>query len=277
MSKIVHLIVIGAMKAGTSSLFELLATHPNIMPAIKKEPEYFSQNQSHKLKNVRRYRDLWPEKPEGPLTYLLEASTGYTKFPREQGVPQRIYEEGIDPKFIYIVRDPCKRIESQINWAVKARWFYPEARITDPRYVDPSRYAMQLDQFMQYFDLSQVLILDFDDLRDTPEKLCEAVAEFLAVENNFDSSAMDVVRNETRPETIAERFVLRTPILHKTFWRLPYRAREALRMHIFERSKPAEKITLTDAEREEIRETLALDMARLHEKYSFDTRKWGFL
>lgn len=36
-----YLLIIGAMKCSTSSLFNYLAPHPSICPCITKEPEFF--------------------------------------------------------------------------------------------------------------------------------------------------------------------------------------------------------------------------------------------
>ena len=79
--------IIGAMRCGTTSLFNYLAEHPEICPAINKEPEYFSENQGHKVQ-VDNYNDLWPYYNSNHK-YVLEASTGYTKYPVEKGVAKR--------------------------------------------------------------------------------------------------------------------------------------------------------------------------------------------
>ena len=49
--------IIGAMKCGTSSLFDLLARHPCIAGSIDKEPEFFAPGQSHRV-SVERYEEL---------------------------------------------------------------------------------------------------------------------------------------------------------------------------------------------------------------------------
>ena len=113
-----HLLLIGAQKCGTSSLFHLLVTHPDILPSTKKEPEFFSRSQGHRKNDILEYTDLWPGRDKVPGAYLLEASTGYTKYPEEIGVAQRIFEADIDPHFIYVTRDPFKRIESHFNWGI---------------------------------------------------------------------------------------------------------------------------------------------------------------
>lgn len=54
-----YLLIIGAMKSGTSTLYNHIAKHPQICPCIDhKEPEFFSSYQNHGTK-VKKYEDLW--------------------------------------------------------------------------------------------------------------------------------------------------------------------------------------------------------------------------
>ncbi|MFC4258675.1 hypothetical protein ACFOZ5_06455 [Marinobacter lacisalsi] len=74
-----YLLIIGAMKCGTSSLYDYLCGHPDLCPALTKEPEYFSSHQRHGV-NVGRYEQLWTFDSRFHQ-YAMEASTGYAKFP----------------------------------------------------------------------------------------------------------------------------------------------------------------------------------------------------
>lgn len=57
----------------------------------------------------------------------MEASTGYAKYPKRKNVPQRMFDLGIKPKFIYIVRNPIDRINSEINyWRNFPQWGDPK-------------------------------------------------------------------------------------------------------------------------------------------------------
>ena len=54
-----HLLIIGSMKCGTSTLFDILATHPKVLPSFTKEPEYFTGGPPKGAKRVEQYSDLW--------------------------------------------------------------------------------------------------------------------------------------------------------------------------------------------------------------------------
>ena len=83
-----YAMIICSMKCGTSSLYNYLQGHPEICPAIDKEPEFFSENQGHGVQ-VDNYSDLWSFN-DSVHKYALEASSGYTKYPSEPNVPKNI-------------------------------------------------------------------------------------------------------------------------------------------------------------------------------------------
>jgi hypothetical protein len=72
-------IIIGAMKSGTTSLFEYLAGHPMLAPCREKEPDFFARDERWR-RGRSWYEGLW--RPAPPADgFALEASTSYTKLP----------------------------------------------------------------------------------------------------------------------------------------------------------------------------------------------------
>jgi len=168
-----YAIIIGAMRSGTTSLYEMLAEHPQICPCRTKEPHFFCDEQSIP------YEDLW-EYDETCHIYSLEASTNYAKYPMIRGVPDRIRAYGLRPKFIYLVRDPIDRIESQYSFMVNNKGKHVE-RFSEPRIIACSVYYLQLRQFLQVFsDRDQYLILDFESLISEPSTVLTACMTFWA-------------------------------------------------------------------------------------------------
>ena len=70
-------IIIGAMKAGTTTLFDHLAAHPAIAPASPKEPGFFAFEEKFDA-GLASYEALFDFDAESHK-WALEASTDYTK------------------------------------------------------------------------------------------------------------------------------------------------------------------------------------------------------
>jgi hypothetical protein len=267
-----YVMIIGAMKAGTSSLFRLLREHPSICAAQAKEPEFFSQHQGHAL-NVSHYEDLFPSRSEGHSFYL-EASTGYTKYPEERDVPLRIKKQGLNPRFIYLVRDPLSRTLSHLNYAVLNN----HAWASDPLFgfyaVTFSMYYTQLSQYIAHHfpDTDRYFIADFDDLKARPAELTDEIYRWLELEPRADRNVSPA--NVTPPRSKAELALVRSP-LHRFRNIIPSGIRDSVKTLLRSYSEPAE-YDLSDVDRERLREWLHDDMMAFKNTFGFPVEKWGF-
>jgi hypothetical protein len=162
------------MKSGTSTLFEVVSQRPAICPSRVKEPEFFINHQSHGV-HVEDFESLFDYDPS-IHTICLEASTGYSKYPSETNVPKRIKEYGLNPLFIYSVRNPFDRIESEYNFAYLNQKEWANFEILDLSVVFRSMYYLQLIEFTKWFpDASRYFIVDFDDIVFEPSELATRI------------------------------------------------------------------------------------------------------
>ena len=146
-----NLIIIGAMKSGSTSLHSYLGTHPEIFMCEPKEPWYFIE-EINWSKGEDWYLDLF--KSAGNAKVVGESSTDYTKIPKYMGVPEKIRNFNPATRFIYIMRDPVKRTISHYwhNVRLHGEKRDPLKAIQeDSLYLEVSDYAMQLDPYIQIF------------------------------------------------------------------------------------------------------------------------------
>ena len=181
-----NFLIIGAMKAGTTSLYHYLGAHPQIyMPAFK-APEFFA-GESHWRRGIGWYRKQFAA-AEPDAVAIGEASNVYTKYPRYQGVPQRIAAYVPDMRLIYVVRNPIDRIRSHYQTRVAEgteRAAFEVAVFENPIYLDYSRYSLQIEQYMSWFSREQLLVLTSDDLRAARSATVRKAYEFLGVDAGF--------------------------------------------------------------------------------------------
>ena len=155
--------IIGAMKSGTTSLFEILSQHPQVCPSKTKEPDYFIKNGDES--SQEDYLSLW-DWQDSTHSIALESSVAYTKEPYITGVPERINEAKLGQyRFIYMLRNPLNRIESQVRHGIFAGWGKSlDAGIPEDA-INFSSYAMQLDKYLEFFPIDNILLVTLEEFK----------------------------------------------------------------------------------------------------------------
>jgi hypothetical protein len=175
-------LVIGAMKAGTTSLHEYLRTHPSIFMPELKEPEFFSEPDRW-ARGVDWYSSLFEPGADRPIRG--EASTGYTRFPRFAETPERIARVLPDARLVYLLRDPVDRMRSHYHHSVLlGREHRPvdEALLGGDGYLETSRYATQLRRYLDHFPAEQVMVAFSEDMRTDRRATLERICRFVGAD-----------------------------------------------------------------------------------------------
>lgn len=168
-SALPNLIVIGAMKCGTTSLHNYLDQHPEITMAEEKEINYFVP-QYHSDKPVEWYTGHFDEHAR----YRGEASQNYSKRHLVNEVAASMHKLIPDVKLIYIIRNPVKRFLSHVHEAISQEYRDRNYDPNDDEDLEGSnftltgRYFYQLEPFLKYFQSDQVKIMLLEDLKDKP-------------------------------------------------------------------------------------------------------------
>lgn len=263
-----YVMIIGSMKCGTSSLFDYLKDHPNIAPSKEKEPEFFSENQGHGT-SEKEYTNLYSFDPN-KHKYVLEASTGYTKFPMEENVPKNISEYGINPRFIYVVRNPFDRIVSHFNFKkVDDSWSHS---INAKHLINCSNYHLQLSRFREFFPKESFLLLDFDELIKSPEKVLKKVYAFLELEPSYFPEEY-AVKNKTNNIKWKEKEIKNKYKNVLRFIPGRYKGKVTRKLTMM---FPPQKHVLSKSQYDMIYDELQESMYLLQEDYGVDVVKWGF-
>jgi hypothetical protein len=206
-----NLLIIGAAKCGTTSLHRYLDQHPDISMAggdglSAKELRFFTDP------DWRDELDRYARHFSAEVAVRGEATPAYTFYPLHRGVPERIRALVPEARLIYLVRDPVERIAShwvQRYWGGDRRSFEDWMREydrPDNLLVCPSRYATQIEQYLRYFDRSQILILDQRELRFDRQATLKRVFAFLAVDETVESPAFDEELNARSEKEALTRF-----------------------------------------------------------------------
>ncbi len=200
--------VIGAAKAGSTSLHHYLDLHPEIQMTPRKDPRFFAGPESgvpyprQRIGQLEHYEALF----DPTIAVRGDASNDYSMHPLRQGVPERIKALVPDARFIYLVRDPIARTMShyQMRVAFEGERRVPESAFFDPTYayrgcyVYPSMYATQVERYLSNFAEESVLVIDQAQLRLDRRSTLSSVFAFLSIDETFHSDRFDKELNGNR-------------------------------------------------------------------------------
>ena len=167
--------IVGAAKAGTTSLYHYLGTHPQIFMCRIKEPNYFCTdlNRSAPLKwddYLRLFRGVRDQPAIGESSVLYLASGCAAKNMRT-ALP--------NAKIIIVLRNPVDRGYSHFLMGV--RQGFPCRNILElPDYViDLGLYYAQVKRYLDEFPAQQRQILFYEDLQRDRAAFVKRVFGFL--------------------------------------------------------------------------------------------------
>jgi len=168
-----NLFIPGASKSGTTTLHHYLNQHPDIWMSADKETGFFSNDERYAT-GKKYYSSLF-EKGRAH-TYRGESSTGYMVSPQ---AARRIKKDTVNPKFIFILRNPVDRAFSHFNWLAGTGFesrSFNEAFLSNiheelsfsvsaPYYYHYSCYGKWLSVYYEIFGAENIHIITSEDLR----------------------------------------------------------------------------------------------------------------
>jgi hypothetical protein len=196
------LVIIGAMKCGTTSLHAYLDAHPDVAMSDPKELNFFfgpaDRAGGWSEGNWHRGTAWYAARFDAGAAVRGESSPGYTS-PDHPEVAGRMAEVIPEARLIYAVRDPVDRAVSQY-WHHRREGTEPrppEEALLDPasQYVSRGRYAERLEPFLATgaFD-GRITVVAQEDLRDRPRETMRRLFDWLGLEDHW-SPAMEQRRN----------------------------------------------------------------------------------
>jgi len=191
-------IIIGAMKSGTTVLYDFICSHPRVQKATEKEIHYFSL---YPYEGEKWYLDHFSGDSE--MVYG-EASPTYFHVANTLSLPRSIKEFSQDIKLILIVRDPVERAVShffhyqKIN-KIQALIDFDINKFFGRSFEDALKQTGALDYFLHdvlsfsayyrkylnylsVFRKEQILVLTNEQLASNPKETMIKVFGFLDLE-----------------------------------------------------------------------------------------------
>ncbi|CAN5745530.1 hypothetical protein BH10BAC2_BH10BAC2_43920 [soil metagenome] len=243
--------IIGIQKAGTTTLDDWLAQHPQIYCYESlKDVLLFARFNSMSEIMQRMEKEPLPYKDQ-PI--VLQSAVNYIFYPQYL---QKLWEMSPEAKLIVILRNPVDRAISSYGYftkmlrekrAMKDALLYEPTNSTefsrdnsDFTYIEHGLYARQIKQCLQYFSKDQLLILDYDDLAGNPNLMLQQIFSFLGIDTGFqpDLTPKNVtgsVKNQVLQDGLINRGKFRKWIVDKVIDPVfPVGKRKMLKKKLFE-------------------------------------------
>ncbi|GAA3777135.1 hypothetical protein GCM10022271_06650 [Corallibacter vietnamensis] len=197
--------IVGAQKAGTTSLYHYLIQHPSIKSALKKEVNYFDKNY---YKGDSWYKAFFPiEKNDNSITG--EATPFYMFHPLSM---KRLAEYNPNFKIIVLLREPASRAISHYYHEVRNKredlgmreaFKMEDTRLekefdniqNNPKhdcynlqrfsYKDRGYYVGQIKEIKTHFKEENIMIIDSKEFFKNTQEMVKEVLEFLKVDSDL--------------------------------------------------------------------------------------------
>ncbi len=193
-----NFLCVGAQKAGTTTLHQILIQHPEIyLPEIK-ETHFFWQEKQFK-KGIEFYKKIYFSNWRGEKAVgEIDPDYMFLEF-----IPKRILDIlGKEVKIIFILRDPVDRAYSQYLMNVRRQFedktfeeaiFLENERIEKSflfkkryGYIQRGLYSIQIKRFMKFFPRKNLKIIIFEpDFIDKREETIKSILSFLNVSKDI--------------------------------------------------------------------------------------------
>ena len=290
-----NFLIVGAQKAGTTSLHYYLKQHPQIYMSPRKEPHFFEGMHwdfyrpgriMPPVTDLADYQALFEGVTDEKA--IGEASASYLYSPK---APTLIKRSIPDARLIAILRNPADRAYSNFLHCVRGGRestvdFAEALRVEEERikrnwgplwhYKQKGFYYAQVKRYLDTFGRDLFKVWLYEDLRTQPLDVLRDVLEFLEVDDTFvpnmaiEHNTSALPRNKTLYRA-AKKLAGRNPVLKLAILELclPARPRQCVKRRIFVQPPPF------PAEiREQLLDSYTEDILKLQDLIGRDLSPW---
>lgn len=198
-----NFLILGAQKAGTTWLADMLRQHPEICMPEKKEIHFFNKKKNYRkgLNWYEEHFDTCSGEVRGEATpnYLWTSNDEREKREsnRTENIPELVHDAYPDLQFVVSLRDPVDRAISAYRTLIRGGYVPPGKSILDVahRYgiLSMGDYQTHIERWLEYFSPSQFLFLIFEEeVKSNRRITVEKMYRFLNVDDSFTPDNIDV-------------------------------------------------------------------------------------
>ena len=221
--KKVDFFIVGAPKAGTTSLYHYLNEHSEIEMSSQKEPDFFSDQSLQKQKlyydknridTIEKYNSLFER---DDVILRGDSSVSYLFY---EDVPHKIITYNPDAKIIIMLRNPIDRafshylmdyslglISESFETIIQKQSKHKNANLFYQQYIQVSEYSKQIKRYLEVFSKENIHFIDYEDFKNDTSDVVSSVFLFLGVNDDFQPYLKKKYNTYTAPKNSLIRYV----------------------------------------------------------------------
>ncbi len=209
MSRPIDVMIVGAQKAGTTSLLRYLGEHPECITHPQKEFAFFVDSHEYNNNYNQAFNKYFPNKTIPLNLKIVAKSAGL--YANENAI-KRLYDHNPKCELIIILRNPVERAYSSYlmekNYG-SAKFEFSELpelmkehKENDESwgfnfFIEYGFYAKHLNNIYKYFPKEQVYVILYDELKNHTLKVCQDIFNIINIDNLFQPN-VEVKHNVTQ-------------------------------------------------------------------------------
>lgn len=292
-----NLFIIGAAKAGTTTLYHALNQHEKVCMSFDKEPMFFSKDEYY-LRGIQWYRDTFF--PRGEMYPICGEATPHYLYWAEKVAP-RITEnlKSDQVKFVAIFREPVERAYSwywnMVREGCEDLSFEEAIQSESGRlsqhgdtfkstgsmiygYLKGGEYARQIKHFLTYFPKENFHFLLQEDLKYDFDKAIAGLLSFLGLNSSYDVEVVFGNPSSLPRSALLQRIVRQRSLgkeLFKTI--IPFPVRHKIKQFILEKNaKRFEYPPMNSDTEAQLREYYMDEVRKLESTIDRDLSHWTY-
>ena len=286
--KKVDFFIVGAPKAGTTSLYHYLNEHSEIEMSSQKEPDFFSDQSLQKQKlyydknridTLEKYNSLFERED---VILRGDSSVSYLFY---QDVPHKIIAYNPDAKIIIMLRNPIDRafshylmdyslglISESFETIIQKQSKHKNANLFYQQYIQVSEYTKQIKRYLEVFSKDNIHFIDYEDFKNDTSDVVNSVFLFLGVNDDFQPYLKKKYNTYTAPKNSLIRYVYSFVAFRKMVANiLSKNLTKTIRNLLFRSDK---KPQLPELTRNFLKKHFESDVRELSELLNKDFTKW---
>ena len=284
----VDFFIVGAPKAGTTSLYHYLNEHPQVEMSSQKEPDYFSDKAineqgmyygKNRVNTLDKYESLFAQKES---VVYGECSVSYLFY---DNVAEAIKKYNPNAKIIIMLRNPIERafshylmdyrlglVSESFEDIIAKKSKHKNAHLFYQQYIEVSNYSRQIQRYLDFFEKENILFIDYEDFKKNVSKTVDKAYNFLNISTDFAADVNRKYNNFAMPKNKGIRFIYSFIFLRKVLaFLFPIYLVKSIRVLLFRVDK---KPKLLKGTRDQLRKIFKNDIKKLEKVLGEDYSKW---